>query len=248
MLAAESRFYRNYEGAIVAISRQIANELQDFYSVRGPITIIPHGVNTGRFNFENRESYRTSMRRQIGITEDDTLALYVGDLTKAHVHLKALAHTAPDVQLVIVSPSKSYHWNAPNVRIFPLSKEIEKFYAAADAFVFPSVNDPFGMVVLEAMASGLTVFSSDQAGVSELIEHGKDGFVFSLDDWVEATVAGLGETDSLLAVGSEAEKTASQHDWLTVVRRVEEVYGTITAHEPLVSSDSRSRAEIAFSR
>lgn len=224
MLVAESHFYQNYDGVVIAISDQIANELQEFYRVRGPIRIIPHGVDVGRFQSANRQLYRETMRRQMGIKDGDSVALYVGDLTKAHAHLKELCLAAPNVQLVIVSPSKSYHWSAPNVRIFPLSKQIERYYAAADAFVFPSVNDPFGMVVLEAMASGLAVFSSDRAGAAELICSGKDGFVIPLDDWVEATTAGLRDRDSLRAIGREAEKTACQRDWSTVVRGVEQIY------------------------
>jgi UDP-glucose:(heptosyl)LPS alpha-1,3-glucosyltransferase len=224
MLAAESRFYRAYNGAVIAVSRQIANELQEFYEVRGPITIIPHGVDVERFKVANRSTHRAAMRRQMGIEDDATVALYVGDLTKAHSYLKEFARATPEVQLVIVSPSKTYHWRAPNVYIYPLTKWIERYYAAADAFVFPSTNDPFGMVLLEAMASGLPVFTSDRAGASELITSGKDGFVFSLDDWVEATTAGLRALDSLQPVGCEAEKTARQHKWSTVVRRVEQVY------------------------
>lgn len=224
MLAAEGRFYRNYDGTIIAISRQIAKELQEHYHVRGPIRIIPHGVDIARFKDENRNTYRTAIRQQMGIKVDDAVALYVGDLTKAHAHLKEFARATPDVQLVIVSPSKSYHWSASNVRILPLTKEIERYYAAADSFVFPSVNDPFGMVVLEAMASGLPVFSSDRAGAAELITSGKDGFVIPLAEWVETTAAALRDRDSLRAIGCEAEKTARRHDWSTVVTAVEQVY------------------------
>jgi UDP-glucose:(heptosyl)LPS alpha-1,3-glucosyltransferase len=224
MLAAESRFYRNYDGTIIAISRQIANELQEYYGVGGPIATIPHGVDSERFSGANRKTYRAAMRQQLGLNDDDSVALYVGDLTKAHAHLKELARASPEVQLVIVSPSKSYHWSAPNVRILPLTKHIEQYYAAADSFVFPSVNDPFGMVLLEAMASGLPVFSSDRAGAAELITSGKDGFVIPLDDWVEVTAATLRDGDFLRAVGREAEQTARRHDWSTVVRAVEQVY------------------------
>src|SRR5207247_4176667 len=45
MAAAESRFYRRYEGRVIAISRKIAGELRDFYQVGGEITVIPHGVD-----------------------------------------------------------------------------------------------------------------------------------------------------------------------------------------------------------
>jgi glycosyltransferase involved in cell wall biosynthesis len=77
---------------------------------------------------------------------------------------------------------------SPTERKDSYIRQIERYYAAADAFVFPSVNDSFGLVVLESMASGLPVFSSDQAGAAELIDSGRDGFVLPLKEWVEATV------------------------------------------------------------
>lgn len=229
MLDAESRFYRNYEGTVIAISRQVANELQELYCLRGRVEIIPHGVDSQRFKSANREKYRAAMRRQMGLNEDQLVALYVGDLTKAHVHLKELSRAAPDVQLVIVSPSKSYHWSAPNVRIFPLTKQIERYYAAADAFVFPSVNDPFGMVLLEAMASGLTVFSSDRAGAAELIDSGRDGFVTPLAEWVETTADCLQNRALLQEVGHAAEESARLHDWPSVIAAVEKLYLEVAA-------------------
>ena len=52
------------------------------------------------------------------------------------------------------------------------------FYAAADVFVFPSLGDPYGLVIDEALASGLPVISTDRAGeVNSRIEHGKNGFI-----------------------------------------------------------------------
>jgi len=231
MLDAESRFYRNYDGAIIAISRQIAVELQEFYRVRGPVTVIPHGVNSERFHSRNRDLYRTGVRQQLRLKDNDLVALYVGDLTKAHVHLKKMARAMPNVHLVVVSPSKTYHWKASNVTILSLSRQIERYYAAADAFVFPTVNDPFGMVVLEAMASGLPVFTSDRAGAAELIENGKDGFVLPLNEWLDGTIEGLRDRVRLREVGNRAEETARSRNWQSVVSDVEKVYEQVLTQQ-----------------
>ena len=224
MAAAEKRFYRTYEGRVIAVSQKIAGELREFYKVRGVITVMTHGVDATRFAGIQRERNRSAVRAELGINEDQTTALYVGDVTKAHVHLKALARSAPQVELIIVSGSTRYLWSLPNVHFLPPTTQIERYYAAADAFVFPTTYDAFGMVVLEAMASGLPVFGSDCAGAAELIDSGKDGYVLPLADWVEATLAGLRDRDSLRAIGREAEKTAQKHDWSTVVRKVERLY------------------------
>src|SRR5207253_7933586 len=49
LAAAERRFYRRHEGAVIAVSKKIARELRDFYEVRSETSVVPHGVNAGRF-------------------------------------------------------------------------------------------------------------------------------------------------------------------------------------------------------
>jgi glycosyltransferase involved in cell wall biosynthesis len=240
MAAAEAGFYRRYNGPVIAVSKKIAGELQNFYQVRGEISVVRHGVNTQRLNGVCDESDRGALREEIGIDADQTMALYVGDLTKAHTRLKALADAAPEVHFMIVTFSRQYRWNAANVHFRSTVTDPAQYYAAADAFVFPTTYDAFGMAVLEAMAAGLPVFSSDQAGASELIRPGKDGFVIPLDDWVDATAVGLRDRDSLRAIGGEAETTARRHDWSTVVRKVEQVYFKVAASESAAEGAGKS--------
>jgi len=224
MAAAEARFYRRYEGRVIAVSRKVAGELRQFYGVGGPISVIPHGVCAERFQGGQRGLKRAAARREMGIGEDETLALYVGDLTKAHSYLKELAAAAPGVQFAIVTYSRAYHWQSRNVRFLPPTAELERYYAAADAFVFPTTYDAFGMVLLEAMASGLAVCSSDRAGAAELIDDGRNGFVSPLPEWVEATAARLRDRALLHSMGHAAEKAARSHNWLSVVAAIEQLY------------------------
>jgi UDP-glucose:(heptosyl)LPS alpha-1,3-glucosyltransferase len=247
MAAAEARFYRRFEGHVIAVSQKIASELKDLYQVRGEISVVPHGVDADRFDRESCEFDRLAVREQLGIDPEQTVALYVGDLTKAHVHLKTLASAAPEVELVIVTSSTQYHWGDRNVHILPATSDLARYYVAADAFVFPTTYDAFGMVVLEAMASGLAVFSSDRAGAVELISSGKDGFVIPLDDWVEATAIGLRNLETLRATGREAQLTARQHDWSTVVRDVEHVYRKVaSAPESVIPASGVSGSEYRY--
>jgi glycosyltransferase involved in cell wall biosynthesis len=62
------------------------------------------------------------------------------------------------------------------------SDDLADRYAEADIFVFPSVSDPWGLVLNEAMAAGLPVVASSAAGaVADLVQHGRNGFV--VDPW-----------------------------------------------------------------
>ena len=227
MAAAEERFYRRYDGHVIAISAKIAHELKEFYQLGGPISLIPHGVNASRFDSLQREEARYMVRAELGLNQEQTMALFVGDLTKAHVHLKALSNAAPRVQFVILSRSTRYRWSMPNVNFLAPTPAIERYYAAADLFVFPTTYDAFGMVVLEAMASGLPVFSSDCAGAAELIRSGENGVVASLDEWVEVAQAGINDRERLQRIGQLAKQSASLYDWATVARRVEQVYNQV---------------------
>lgn len=57
-------------------------------------------------------------------------------------------------------------------------EQLQRGYASADLFVFPSATDTFGNVVLEAQASGLPVIVSDEGGPRELMVDGETGVVF----------------------------------------------------------------------
>jgi 1,2-diacylglycerol 3-alpha-glucosyltransferase len=69
------------------------------------------------------------------------------------------------------------------VSLFVQKEQLAEFYALADAFVFPTHSDPWGLVVNEAMASGLPVIASNVAGcVRDLVEDGWNGFIVPVSD------------------------------------------------------------------
>ena len=75
-------------------------------------------------------------------------------------------------------------------------------YSAADAFAFPTLEDPFGFVLLEAMAAGLPVVTSPFAGATaDLVDDGDNGLVADPGD-VEATA------DALVRLAGDAELRA----------------------------------------
>ena len=75
-------------------------------------------------------------------------------------------------------------------------KDVRPYYGAADAFVFPTIYEPFGSVVLEAMACGLPVITTDRCGAGEIITQGVDGFVLPTGD-IEAFAACMRQNTAL---------------------------------------------------
>ncbi|MFN9691698.1 MAG: glycosyltransferase family 4 protein [Vampirovibrionales bacterium] len=65
------------------------------------------------------------------------------------------------------------------LEILPFQADMTSFYDKIDALVLPSLNEAFGLVVLEAMAYGVLPIVSSTAGVAELIRHGENGLCFN---------------------------------------------------------------------
>jgi glycosyltransferase involved in cell wall biosynthesis len=101
--------------------------------------------------------------------------------------------------------------------ILPIVPQVESYYAAADMYAGPSLEDSFAIPPLEAMACGLPVIVSRQAGVSELVTHGVDGFVLE-DPTDSRQLAELirriyASAELRRNMGSRAEVTARQYTW-----------------------------------
>lgn len=105
------------------------------------------------------------------------------------------------------------------------------YFAAADMVVMPSHYESFGMVALEAMATGTPVIASAVGGLAELVRHGENGLTFPARD-PQALAARM---DELLAdgelrrrLGSQAGIHARQYDWASIAQRMmDEVYAPL---------------------
>jgi glycosyltransferase involved in cell wall biosynthesis len=111
--------------------------------------------------------------------------------------------------------------------------ELPMYYALAGAFVHVSMSEPWGLVVNEAMASGLPLILSKECGcVPELLEEGKNGFSFSPQDVDELTasllrMAALSDAEAEL-MGRRSRKIIAS--W-SVERFADGLHGAVTAAE-----------------
>jgi UDP-glucose:(heptosyl)LPS alpha-1,3-glucosyltransferase len=170
---------------VIAISGRVKANLADFYGREDGVKVVYHGTDTITFHPDNRGHYRAEVRASVGVPDDRFLALYIGDLKKgAEAAIRATAR-AEGVTLLVLSKSKPAPYVAiaeqekitDRVIFCPHTKRVETFLAAADALVFPTVYDSFGLVITEAMAAGLPVITSRMAGASELIADGTNGLL-----------------------------------------------------------------------
>jgi glycosyltransferase involved in cell wall biosynthesis len=158
------------------------------------IFVVPHVVDVARYSLANRDPFeRDRTRTEFGLV--GVTFMYVGRLVlaKGLDHLldayRTLAQrTNTEVSLFIVGDGpdemalrrKSEEAGLEGVVFagFQDGSTLPRLYAAADVFVFPTLGDTFGMVVSEAMASGLSVIATSVSGeIQDRVTEGVNGFI-----------------------------------------------------------------------
>lgn len=195
----EKRVYQNPEVRLAAVSNLVAKQLEKYFE-RTDVTVIPNAVDTNCFNPEVRLLRRESTRCSLGYSEGDFVLLLIGNdwTNKGLESLLNASRLLPDLplRLLIVGsdePTLYQPWIANlfhQVRFELPSSDVVSFYAAADLYVGPSLQDSFGLPIVEAMACGLPVIASVYAGASEIIRDGETGLLLS-DPRDPAEIAGL---------------------------------------------------------
>ena len=90
-------------------------------------------------------------------------------------------------------------------------------YAAADLYVWPAINEAYGMALLEAQAAGLPVVAGDTGGVGDIVRHGETGLLVPVGDaaaFAEAVMSMLGDEDRLRDMGERAAEVAEREHGL----------------------------------
>ncbi len=211
---------------------------------------IPFGVDTERFVPREKPD---ALFARYGLVRDMPTVLFVGGMDAPHyfkgvrVLLQALAVVQKRgirCQAVFVGDGElreGYMAYAKGLGVesmvrFPgyvSFEELPFHYAMADVMVLPSIHrgEAFGMVLLEAMASGVPVIASDLPGVRTVAHKG--GIVVpphSVSDLAHALIATLADrTVSLPSASVLRERVMKEYSWSSVVSAHEALYQTLVA-------------------
>jgi UDP-glucose:(heptosyl)LPS alpha-1,3-glucosyltransferase len=187
----ERRAYTNPDTTLVVYSQKSAGELERVYRRSDRIPVIYLGLDHSVFDPASRAALRGEVRKELEITKDEFVIILVGNDWRnkgVPVLLEALEQLRElPIRLLVVSrEDSSACWGLVKekrlegrVRYLRPRKDIEFYYAAADAYAGPSLQDSYAMPPAEAMACGLPVIVSSAAGVSEIITDGADGIILN---------------------------------------------------------------------
>jgi glycosyltransferase involved in cell wall biosynthesis len=154
------------------------------------IVVIPNGIDTSKFLINVDKSH---IREELALPVSGKIGFFAADggsksifkdfLTLRKAIEMMVPHKGKNFTLIIagddIENKKITKIN--NIDIIKLGylqeKELIKYYSAVDIFIYPSKSDVFPLVVVEAMAAGLPVISTQVGGIPELIVHEKTGIL-----------------------------------------------------------------------
>jgi len=208
--------------AVTAVSYSLARDAEAKLGVRRDIEVIYNWVDPERFKPNRDPAYRARFAQP-----EEAIVLHVSNFRSVKRPLDALRVFAgilermPARMLMIgEGPLRQDCVDlaheleiAGRVQFLESTPAIEKFMSVADLFLLPSEQESFGLVALEAMASGVPVVASRVGGLPELVEEGKTGFLRPMGDvqgMLEAALEILSNRTRRRSMGEAARERATQ--------------------------------------
>jgi UDP-glucose:(heptosyl)LPS alpha-1,3-glucosyltransferase len=232
----ERRIYEDPERVLILIAHKGDYDLARLYGRQKPSPVIYTGLDQDIFNPRRRASLRNQARGEFGYPSGRFVLLLIGNhwankglpvllealelIGDLPADLLVVGREDPDEYRPIV---RAKHLG-DRVQFRPPRADVELYYAAADAYVGPSMEDAFALPPAEAMACGLPVIVSSAAGVSEIITNRADGFI--LDDPTDARLLAsmirqLVEDETFRSqLAANAADTARKYTWENNVREL----------------------------
>lgn len=198
------------------------------------LELLARGVDSQLFSPSRRQM---SLRQSWGLRENDIALLHVGRLApeknlgalKRCLDALQARYPARRFKLIVVGDGQkraALEASLPEAVFCGVqcAEALANHYASADVFLFPSLSETFGNVVLEAQASGLGVVAYDEAAAGQHIRHGYNGVLAMPGDeyaWLEAACWLLEDPETLRTIRLNARRHASRQSWQGIIEQFE---------------------------
>src|SRR3989338_6755037 len=187
------RFTLKSSDGITAVSNYLAKMIQQKFDIDTEAKVIYNYVDTERFKKAGNPALvkRLGKDRKIILHTSNFRSIKrVGDIVDAFRLIRktvpstlVLAGDGPDMPAI---RKKVARYKLLKHVVFAGSrKDVEKFYAVSDLFMFASLRESFGLSIIEAMSSSVPVVSTRSGGPQEIIEDGKTGYLVGIKDVAE---------------------------------------------------------------
>jgi len=229
----------------IAVSSPAVDFISQYF--KGNYEIIPNGIDLSRFEQEVASLPQYS--------DGKLNLLFVGRFTERRKGLKYLLRAfnyvkreIPQARLIIVGKGETKGYRRYLLRNgikdvvftgFVSDEDLPRYYRSSQIFCAPSTGgESFGIVLLEAMASGLPVVASDIPGYASVLDHDKQGVLVeprNSEALAMSLIHLLADATRREAMGRAGQQKAAEYSWQKVSQRVLEFYGR---------SENRRRAKL----
>ncbi len=243
----------------------VPTEASEYYlrmiRVKSPVFVVPTGIETEQFHQPCSEEEKAQLREELGIMKGNKVLLSVSRLNaekNIEFMLEAVAYLVrkgmENLKFILIGdgPDRSSLAQAAHalglrdVLVFTGSVSpdaIPAYYSLGDIFVFASTAETQGMVILEAMASGMPVVAIRASGVDDFVVDGVTGFktIHHIEAWAEK-VHLLLEDDVLRGeLSRQAVSMAERYRVDAFGLKMERVYAHVLTQQQKAHPPSRTR-------
>ncbi len=237
---------------IVAVSNRVRQELLDSGVAPAKIQVIGNGVDLEEFHPGSAD------RRALGLPADVPLGLFVGNLRLMRKNLDTALRAMtrlPRLHLAVAGtvegspyPSLAAHLNvSERVHFLGFRADMPDIMRACDFLAFPSRYEPFGLALLEALASGLPVLTAKSVGGAEIVTPACGRVLADAEDWEGlAAVAKIWmeQPEQMPKMRLAASAVAQEHSWLAMADAYLRLYAHLTGEKAQEHPD-RENADAA---
>lgn len=229
-------FAINNSDVVTAVSQSLRMDTLDSFNINKEIKVIPNFIDSSLYNFKKNNSLRSefaSMNEKIVIHISNFRKVKrVQDVIKIfskinkQIPSKLLLIGDGVERLKMEQLSRSLNL-CNSVRFIGKLKAVEKILSVSDLFLLPSDTESFGLVALEAMASGVPVISSNSGGLPEVNVDGSTGFLLNvgdIDSMADKAIKLLNDKDMLAKFKENSYSHAMKFDLPKILPLYENIY------------------------
>ena len=235
-------FAINQSDAVTAVSESLKEDTYQFFDIKKNIEVIPNFIDPSLYRFAEDIELRAQFAEK-----DEVIITHISNFRKVKrvddvIRIFKGVQQQLSAKLLMVGDGPELH-QVKNLarelgisdKVFFLgkSKRIEQITSISDVFLLPSETESFGLVALEAMASGVPVVSSNVGGLAEVNKDGVTGFLNDVGD-IEGMIASvltiLKDKDTLARFKNNALEHSQKFELNKIVPVYENLYLSLVKH------------------
>ena len=242
------KFYYNNCDTVYVPTKPVLEDLVNLGINRERLTIWARGIDMSKYNARKRDkNFIDTMcgKNTVRILFVSRL-FWIKEIRTIIGIYRQLTRSYPNARMIITGdgPQRKYMEKRMPGAVFTgklIHEQLERIYASSDIFLFPSITETFGNVVLEALASGLPVVAAAKGGPVGILREGETGFLVepkNVDEFCDKLGYLIDNPDIMEQMSRKATEYARTQKWEDLC------HDMFASYEKIISEHSDKTEEI----